>query len=202
LSDIDPIGGLVGGAFEATLIDEGFEQVERMAKRGGPVLTEAFDIEGEELGSKVRDFNIGDNEEACILGDLMEILFFDLIRPTDELIPARNPPGRGAPAEAGDDLAVEKGHIFKVSANDLAIAQVVVTMDEAVIEGFEGGVTNHLEFGGAKVGEFPFQWGLQGFDHGRHPMASFIISRVSPWGELNQPHSFQPQQEFSAGHVF
>jgi hypothetical protein len=59
LSHIDPIGSLVGGAFETTLIDKGFEQIKRMAKRGGPVLTEAFDIEGEELGGKVRDFNIG-----------------------------------------------------------------------------------------------------------------------------------------------
>jgi hypothetical protein len=61
LSHIDPIGGLIGGAFEATLIDEGFEQVERVAKIGGPVLTEAFDIEGKKLRSKVRDFNIGNN---------------------------------------------------------------------------------------------------------------------------------------------
>jgi hypothetical protein len=43
------------------LIDEGFEQVEGMAKIGGPVLPEAFDIEGEELRSEVRDFNIGEN---------------------------------------------------------------------------------------------------------------------------------------------
>jgi hypothetical protein len=78
-----------------------------------------------------------------------------------------------------------------VSANDLAIPQVVVTMDEAVIEGVEGGGANHLEFEGAEVGEFPFQWGFQGFDHGRHLTASFIISRVSPLGELNQPHPFQ-----------
>ena len=92
----------------------------------------------------MRDFNVGQDEESVILGDHMEIFFFDLIRPTDELIPARNPPGRGAPAETGDDLAVKKGHIFKVSANDLAIAQVVVTMDEAVIEGLKGGVTNHF----------------------------------------------------------
>jgi hypothetical protein len=31
---------------------------------------------------------------------------------------------------------------------------------------------------------------------------SFIISRVSPWGELNQSHPFQAQEDFSAGHVF
>jgi hypothetical protein len=61
LSHIDPIGSLIGGAFEATLIDESFEQVKGVAKIGGPVLTEASDIEGEELGSEVRDFNIGEN---------------------------------------------------------------------------------------------------------------------------------------------
>lgn len=202
MSDIDPIGGLIGGAFEATLVDEGFEQIEGMAKIGGPVPTEAFDIEGEEMGSKVRDFNIGENEEPCVLCNFMEILFFDEVGPTDELIPARNPPGRGAPAEAGDDLAVEKGHIFEVSANDLAIAQVMVTMDEAVIEWFEGGVANHFEFKGAKVGEFSFQGGFQGFDHGRQTVASFIIGRVSSRGELNQLHPFQAQEDFPAGHVF
>jgi hypothetical protein len=115
-----------------------------MAKTGGPVLLEAFDIEGEDLGGKVRDFNTGENEESCVLGYFMEILLFHLIRSTDELIPAGNPPGRGAPAEADNDLAVEKGHIFEVSANDLTIARVVVAMDEAVIEGFQRDVTNHL----------------------------------------------------------
>jgi len=202
LSDIDPIGGLIGGAFEATLVDEGFEQVEGMAKIGGPVLTEAFDIEGEEFGGEVRDFNIGDNEEAGVLGYFMEVLFFDAVRPTDELIPAGDPPSRGAPAEAGNDLAVEKGHIFKVSANDLAIAQVMVAMDEAVIEGFEGGVTNHFEFRRAEVGESSFQWGFQGFDYGRPTVASFIEGGVSSWGELNQAHPFQAQEDFPTGHVF
>ena len=61
LSHIDPISGLIGGTFETTLVDEGFEQVEGMAIIGGPVLSDVFDIEGEELGSKVRDFNIGGN---------------------------------------------------------------------------------------------------------------------------------------------
>jgi hypothetical protein len=78
----------------------------------------------------------------------MEILFFDRVRPTDEMIPAGNPPGWGAPAEAGDDLAVEKGHIFEVSSYDLAVAEIVVVMDEAVIEGFERGVTDEFEFQG------------------------------------------------------
>jgi hypothetical protein len=61
LSHIDPIRGLVGGALKATLIDEGFEKVKGMAIISRPILSEAFDIEGEELGSKVRDFNIGGN---------------------------------------------------------------------------------------------------------------------------------------------
>ena len=61
LSHIDPISGFIGGAFEATLVDEGFEQIEGVANIGGPVLREAFDIKGEEMGGEVRDFNIGEN---------------------------------------------------------------------------------------------------------------------------------------------
>jgi len=59
LSHIDPIGSLIRGSLEAALIDEGFEQAEGMAKIGRPVFPERFDIEGEELGGKMREFNIG-----------------------------------------------------------------------------------------------------------------------------------------------
>jgi hypothetical protein len=184
------------------LIDESFEQAEGMAKIGRPVLSKAFDIESEEFGGKVRDFNGGQNEEASVLGDLMEVLFFDSVRPADELIAAGDSPGRGTPAEAGNDLSAKKGHILKVSANDLAIAQVMVTMDEAVIKGFEGGAPNHLELKRAELGESSFQWGFQGLDHGRPPITSFVKGRVMPWRELNQPHSFQAQEDFPTGHIF
>jgi hypothetical protein len=132
----------------------------------------------------------------------MKVLFFDSVRPTDELIPAGNPPGRGAPAEAGYDLTVKEGHILKMSANDLAVAQVMVTMDEAVIKGFQGSAPNHFEFEGAKLGESSFQGGFQGFDHGRDPMASFIIGRALSWGELNQSHLFQAEEDLPTGHIF
>ena len=59
LSYMDPIRGLIGGAFEALVIDESFEKVEGMAKIGGPVFSDLFDIEGEELRGKVRDFDVG-----------------------------------------------------------------------------------------------------------------------------------------------
>jgi hypothetical protein len=202
LSHIEPIGRLIRGTLEAALIDESFEQAKGMAKIGKPVLSEGFDIEGEKPRGKVRDLDIGDNEEASILGDLMEVLFFDSVRPSDELIPAGNPPGRGAPAEAGHDLTVKEGHILKVSSNDLAIAQVMVTMDKAVIKGFERSAPNHLEFERAELGESSFQWGFQGLDHGRPPIPSFIKGRVLPWRELNQPHPCQAQEDLPAGHIF
>ena len=44
LSDIYPIGGLVGGAFETILIDEGFKEVDGVAVVSGPVLLDFSDI--------------------------------------------------------------------------------------------------------------------------------------------------------------
>jgi len=46
------------------------------------------------------------------------------------------------------------------------------------------------------------QWGFQGFDHGRYPIASFVKGRVSSWGELKKAHPFQAQEDFPTGHVF
>lgn len=35
----------------------------------GPVLLDLFDTEGKEFGGKVRDFDVGQDEESVILGD-------------------------------------------------------------------------------------------------------------------------------------
>ena len=50
--------------------------------------------------------------------------------------------------------------------------------------------------------EFSFKWGFGCFDHGRHPVASFVIGGVSSWGELDEASPFKSQQKFSRGHVF
>jgi hypothetical protein len=110
----------------------------------GAVFLDLFDTEGKELGGKVRDFDVWQNEESVILGDQMEVYCFDRVRPTDEPISAGDPPGWGAEAQAAHDLILYEGHVFEVSTNDLAVAQVVVVMDEAIIEGFEGGMANHF----------------------------------------------------------
>jgi hypothetical protein len=52
LSQMEPVGSLIGDAFEATLIDEGLEQVKGVAKIGGPCLAEVSDIEGDESFSR------------------------------------------------------------------------------------------------------------------------------------------------------
>ena len=49
LSHIEPIRGPIGGALEATLIDEGFEKTEGVAIIFGPVHADVFDIKGQNL---------------------------------------------------------------------------------------------------------------------------------------------------------
>ena len=44
LSNVDPVGGLIGGAFESALIDEGFEEVDGVAVIVEPVFLDLFDI--------------------------------------------------------------------------------------------------------------------------------------------------------------
>jgi len=46
-----------------------------------------------------------------------------------------------------------------VSPYDLVIAKVMVVMNEAVVEGLKGGMTDHFEFREAELREFSLQWG-------------------------------------------
>ena len=54
----------------------------------------------------------------------------------------------------------------------MVIPEVVVMMDEAVIKGFEGGVTNELKFQGTQGGEFPFDRSFGYFREGNGVVSS------------------------------
>jgi len=49
LSDSDPVGGFVTGAFESALFDKGFQQIKRMMINLHPVLRDSLCIEGEDF---------------------------------------------------------------------------------------------------------------------------------------------------------
>jgi hypothetical protein len=89
-----------------------------------------------------------------------------------------------------------------VSANDLAIAQVVIVMDEAVVERFEWGVTNHFYPGRIELGECSFQGSFDDFRRSQEAVSFGIVATCSAWGKLDEAHSLETKKDFSCRHVF
>jgi hypothetical protein len=69
----DPVGGLVASAGEAIFIDEGFERREGMTHAIGPILGNTPGGLGEDVGGQMGDTDPGEDEEAAVVGDLMEV---------------------------------------------------------------------------------------------------------------------------------
>jgi hypothetical protein len=75
-------------------------------------------------------------------------------------------------------------------------------MDEAVVEGFQRGVTNHFYLRRAQLREFSFKRSLGYFRDGNGAVSFGIIAIGSAWGKLDEAHSLESKQDFSCGHVF
>jgi len=57
LTDLYPIGGLVAGAFESALLDEGLQQVKGMVVNGHPIIGDGFDVERQNFGCQAFDLH-------------------------------------------------------------------------------------------------------------------------------------------------
>ena len=74
--------------------------------------------------------------------------------PADKIVSGFELPGGRAPAQTGNGPISDKGDVFKMIADDLTIAQVMVLLDQRVVEGLKFCVSDRFEINKAKSGQF------------------------------------------------
>ncbi len=88
-----PVSGFVTGAFKAIFFYESFEQIQRLIIDYKPVIGDSLDIQWQNFWSQAFDRNEGQNKEARIIGDKMQVIFFGLFIPADKGLPGFHRPG-------------------------------------------------------------------------------------------------------------
>lgn len=81
----------------------------------------------------------------------MQIVFTSLGSPADEVVPGLDLPGGRAPSQTGHGPVTYKGHVLEMVAHDLAVAQVMVLLDQGIVQRFIGGVSDRSEFNSGQI---------------------------------------------------
>jgi len=93
LSHVDPVCGLVAGAFEPGGVHKGLGQPHRSVIKGLPVPVQDFHVRGQDLGGQMGDLHPGQNQKAHIVHHLVQVAFPGLLVPADEAVSGDDLPG-------------------------------------------------------------------------------------------------------------
>ena len=102
----NPALGSVTGPRKAGKIHKGFGQKDRMAVALLPILTEPFEVQGQDLGGKIGAV-FGQDQKAHIVGDQVQAARFERGVPTDPGFPMATLEGSGSPNKQGDPLILQ-----------------------------------------------------------------------------------------------
>ena len=84
----------------------------------------------------------------------MQVVASALRVPADKIVSGFDLPGGRAPPQTGDRPLIDKSDILEMIADDLAIAKVMVLVDQGVVEWFEFCVSDRFEFNGSQIAQF------------------------------------------------
>ena len=132
VAEILPVGRSVAGAGEARLLDEGLQQHGAIGVAGVPVLDQASTDQGEHTRGEVLHADPGQDKEAGIVHDEVQMTLTLLAGPADELIARFHFPGTRAEAQCGDDLVVAAHEVAQLGAWHRLIFEIVVTFDVGI----------------------------------------------------------------------
>jgi hypothetical protein len=199
----NPIRSPITCSFKSCGIDEGLQKHNGMLIDPLPVLRKEFGHPPQDMRSQMRNLHPGQNKEAGILDDKLDVLIPVGGSPPDKMVTAGHLPGSASPTDASQRAMLMKGHIFEMLPHSLAVTQVMIGRDETFIEGFPVSASYHSDLDGSKSlershnGALAVEGNLDRLAAPRATSGPFL-----PWRKLHIACSLQTQKKFAAGHGF
>ena len=122
-----PSGGPVHAAVEPGLFDKGFDETEITVILMLPVLGQALSQQGEEMGAKIGNTGLGQDQEPAVVAHPGQVFLALFSTPSDEVIPGGELPGGGTEAEQGqgNKAAAVQGWMVRNQPRNQAISRWV-----------------------------------------------------------------------------
>jgi len=132
----------------------------------------------------------------------MAIFFSERWSPPDEMISRPQMPCRRTEGKACNRPVRGKSHVLEVLPHGLGVSEIMVLLDEAVEEFFQGGSSHLMNRDGKKLPQRFLDRASVDLDPFRRTSLQERIERnLFPWGKTDGALTFQIQQEPTADHV-
>lgn len=99
---MEPVRGLVADALEAVSLHKGLHHVDGMAVLIDPVLPDTPHDPAKDMAGQMRHTHPGQDEEACIIGHEVDVVFSCCRLPPNKGVARSDCPGGGTEEEAGN----------------------------------------------------------------------------------------------------
>jgi len=200
-TDLNPVRGLVTGPLEPFGIHKGLKEDDCMVVDLLPVPGKDFSHPAQDVGGKIWDLNPGEDKEACILSNKMDVSIPVSRSPSDEIISRGYLPCPCPPTNADKGTILMKGDILEMLTHCLAVTEVMVSLNETIVERLPFSVSYHLNLDGGESRKGGTD-GLRRVEGDlKGPLLPFAPPSIPSRREIEQPFSFKAQEEFPAGHL-
>jgi hypothetical protein len=88
------------------------------------------------MGSQMLYTDPGQYQEPSVVGQKMNALFSQPLRPANVAVPASDVTGSGRPGQTGNGSFPGIDNVFKLLSDRMTVSEIMVLLDQAVIELF------------------------------------------------------------------
>src|ERR1022692_756499 len=201
IPEILPVGGLVTGACEAWLLDEGFQQHRPVGVAGMPIVRQASADQGERARGEVAALDPGQDEESGVVDDEVQIARTLLVRPANELISRIGFPGACAEGKQGNELIRSAYEVAQLRSGHELVAEVVMALDVRIPEQGIALCPHQIDGEPSQI----HRRHARGFKYSTLDLRMRLISYglgISRRRQRDEAVSLHPQQRHTAAHVF
>jgi hypothetical protein len=155
------------------------------------------------MGGEIGNTNPGEDEEAGIDGDLVEVGATLLVRPSQVPVSRPDMAGSRTKAYTGNRPVVGESEIVEVFTDRLAIAEVMVLLDKTFVKPFQRSAPHHEDGERLERGEGDVQGGIVEFDPVKPFLAPFEPRGNPLLGrECDMAFGVELEEEAPAHHIF
>ena len=203
LAQVDPVGRPVACALEALAIHEGLQVMDRVTVELLPVGADPAGDAAQDMAGQMRNLDPGQDEEARVICQEMEMLPAHRRRPADEPVARSHVPRSGTPCQAGHWPLPRIHHVLELFAHRLGVAQVMIALDQPVEQRLVGRATHLPDLQRQKLSQRRRDRALVQQPVRRRPLAmGERIRRRMPFGrQFDMPAPMQRQHQTPADHV-
>ena len=129
MADVLPVGGPVAGTGETLGIDEGLHEHRAVGVALLPMFGQGAGSQSKNLGGEILRADPGQDQEAGVVDDEVEVSRALRVAPADIVIARRALPSAGAESKQGEELFAGGNEIAQLCPGQCRIAEVVLAVD-------------------------------------------------------------------------